>query len=227
MPVFDTASQHKILTWDKSLEKKIAIKLITTDHPENIQFTTIADQLQTHAPNLTITKEPEEKGLPGFVIAKNIRFHAFPLEKELHPFLGALSLLDNQNKNLSDQLLTELKKINIPVRLRLYIALQCPHCPGMVNTLIPLALENPNIILKIIDGSLFVDMAQKDNVMAAPCLILDDDFRWTGSVTPEEIIKLCKNRDPSQLSAATLQTILEQGDASWITQQMIQKGFLE
>ncbi len=227
MPVFDTASQHRIETWNQILKEKISIKLVTTNHPEDIQFATIADQLTSHAPNLTITSEQREKGLPGFVIAENIFFNAFPLEKELPAFLSTLSLLAHKYINLpgqlpTDQLLIDLGKINIPVRLKLYIALQCPHCPGMVNTLVPLALENPNVILEIIDGSLFRDMAQKDNIMAAPCLILDDGFRWTGSVSAEEILKMCIHRDPSQLSAATLQTILEQGDASWITQQMIQ-----
>jgi len=56
-----------------------------------------------------------------------------------------------------------------------------------------------------------------------PCLILDDDFRWTGKVSAEEIVTMITSRDPSQLSARTLKTILEQGDAAWITRQMIKK----
>jgi len=223
MPVFDAESLYRIKTWNQTLEKKINIRLVSTNHPEAPRFETIADQLNTHAPNLTIATEKGEKGLPGFVITDSIFFHAFPLEKELDPFLSTLSLLAHKNEEPANPLRTDLKKITIPVRLKLYIALHCPHCPGMVNTLIPLALENPNIILEIIDGSLFVDTAQKDKVLSAPCLILDDGFRWTGSVAPEEIIKMCANRDPSQLSAATFQTILEQGDASWIAQEMIQK----
>ena len=59
--------------------------------------------------------------------------------------------------------------------------------------------------------------------MSAPCLILDDDFRWTGSVPAQEIVKMITSRDPSQLSAKTLKTILEQGDAAWIARQMVKK----
>ncbi len=92
----------------------------------------------------------------------------------------------------------------------------------------PLALYCKNISFHIIDGSLFPKTAQKDGVMSAPCLILDDDFRWTGSVQPQEIIKMITDRDPSQLSAGTLKTILEQGDAAWITQAMIKnKGIFD
>ncbi|RLB99077.1 MAG: hypothetical protein DRH90_21035 [Deltaproteobacteria bacterium] len=102
--------------------------------------------------------------------------------------------------------------------------MECPHCPNVVRTIIPMAMICENLHLQIIDGTLFPETAQKDGVMSAPCLILDDDFRWTGEVTAQEIIEIITNRDPSQLSAATLKNILEQGDASWIARQMMEKG---
>nr|NJM04111.1 hypothetical protein [Desulfobacula sp.] len=60
--------------------------------------------------------------------------------------------------------------------------------------------------------------------MSAPCLILDDGFRWTGAVTAHEILHMALHRDPAQLSAESLQTLLEQGDASWITRQLVEKN---
>jgi len=80
-----------------------------------------------------------------------------------------------------------------------------------------------NIHLQIIDGTLFPETAQKNGVMSAPCLILDDDFRWTGDVSAQEIIKMITERDASQLSTVTLKNILEEGYASWIAGQMMEK----
>jgi len=102
----------------------------------------------------------------------------------------------------------------------------------MVERLIPMAASCPHIRLHIIDGSLFPEAAIADQVMSAPSLILDKDFRWTGTVPEEEIISMIINRDPSRLSTSTLKNILEAGDADWITDQMIQansifKGFVE
>ena len=65
-------------------------------------------------------------------------------------------------------------------------------------------------------------MALKFKVMSAPSLILDDDFRWIGSVSGREIVAMIIDRDPSNLSANTLQTILDDGDASWIYKQMME-----
>jgi len=223
MPIFDPQTTLLIQNWDQTLKNQIKIKRMATDHAEENQFINFADQISGLSSRLVIETQKGEKDLPCFMLKENITYSALPLEKELKPFLEALSQISSKNLILSDQIRQDLDKIDIPVRLKLYIALQCPHCPDVVRTVMPLAFYCKNISLHIIDGSLFPETAQKDSVMSAPCLILDDDFRWTGSVAASEIIKMITDRDPSQLSAGTLKTILEQGDAAWITQAMIEK----
>lgn len=228
MFIFEQSSKTLIQEWDQTLSNPISIKLITTGHIEDNQFVNFTHAMAGLTSNLIIESEKREKGLPGFQIEENITYSALPLGKELAPFLEALSQKsckgpDLSRPALSDSICQTLDKIDIPVRLKLYVALQCPHCPNVVRTVIPLALNCKNIHLELIDGSLFAETAQKDKVMSAPCLILDDDFRWTGSVDGAEIIKMITSRDPSQLSVGTLKTILEQGDAAWIARQMIEK----
>ena len=224
MPIFNPRSTTLIQNWNQTIENQIKIKRLTTAHAEENQFINFADRLSGMASSLVIKAEKSEKNLPCFLLKENITYSALPLEKELEPFLEALSQINDNSPVLSEPIRQILDTIDIPVRLKLYIALQCPHCPNVVRTVMPLALYCKNIHLHIIDGSLFPETAQKDGVMSAPCLILDDDFRWTGSVSADEIVKMVTSRDPSQLSAGTLQTILEQGDASWIARQMIEKG---
>ena len=221
--IFDPQSQTLIRNWDQTIEQQIKIKLVTTDHAEDNQFVNFTDQLINNTSSLFIESIKGEKNLPGFLLKENITYSALPLGKELAPFLEALSQIDEKHPGLSKRRQQSLDKIDIPVQLKLYIALSCPHCPNVVRTVIPLAFHCSKINLHIIDGSLFPETAQKDTVMSAPCLILDDEFRWTGNVKAREIIKMITTRDPSQLSAQTLKTILENGDATWIAQQMVKK----
>ncbi|MCK5695525.1 MAG: thioredoxin family protein [Desulfobacula sp.] len=224
MPIFDPHSTALIQNWDQAMENQAKIKQLITDHAEENQFINFTAQVSSMTSKLIIESEKGEKKLPGFLLKENVLYSALPLDKELEPFLEALSQINDSQTMLSEPIRQALDAIDIPVQLILYIALQCPHCPDVVRTIIPLAFYCKNIHLHIIDGSLFSETAQKDKVMSAPCLILDDDFRWTGSVMAEEIIKIITSRDPSQLSARTLKTILEGGDASWIAQAMIEKG---
>ncbi len=218
----DPLSQSLIQNWDQTIEKQVNIKLVHADHTEDNSFLNFTKQILEITSNLGIESLKEENALPGFLLKENITYSALPLGQELAPFLETLSQINGTEKMLSVSLLQTLKTINIPVKLKLFIALSCPHCPHVVRSVMPLALHCNNIYLHIIDGSLFPKVAQKDVVQSAPCLILDD-FRWTGSVNPEEIVKMIVDRDPSQLSTETLKTILEQGDAGWIARQMIQK----
>ena len=222
MTDINSTAENQIKDWNQTIVEKVAIRLDVTGHKEDDSFKNVAGQLTRYASNLEINVEESENDLPGFILSENISFHAFPAEKELEPFLNTLSRLNTHSGEPNHG--HDFEKIDIPVELNLYIALMCPHCPQMVNTLVPLAIGDPNIHLNIIDGSLFPELAQKNRVMAAPCLILDNDFRWTGSVSAEEVHKMICDRDPATLSVESLKNILEQGDASWITHQMIETG---
>ncbi|MCM2284311.1 MAG: thioredoxin family protein [Desulfobacula sp.] len=224
MTLFDPESQAKIKTFTQTRPIKTRIQRLSTGHAEDPPFALMAGALSTLIPDLVIEEEKTDTGLPGFRLKDNITYSALPLDKELGPFLEALAGLSGQGSPLSGEIVKTLDGIDIPVRLTLYIALQCPFCPTVVRTVSALALYCPRIRLHIIDGSLFPETAAKDGVMSAPCLILDDGFRWTGQVTAHEILNMALHRDPAQLSAKSLQTILEQGDASWITRQMVEKN---
>ena len=200
-------------------KQPLAVKIRKTGHPEQEQFTAFAQKFSQWSDKVDWQFGGDGADLPGFALAENILYSALPLERELSPFLKGLDNL--ASPALSPEVKAMLDRIETPCLLTLYIALQCPHCPGMVEALIPMAAYCPRIRLHIIDGSLFPSAAEKDRVMAAPCLILDGGFRWTGAVSAREIISMVLNRDPSALSTATLKNILEAGDADWITREMM------
>ncbi len=224
MQSFDEKTVSFIKQWDQTLKKQVEIRLITADHAEDTQFINFSEKLTHMVSGVVIETEKGEKDLPFFQLKRNISYSALPLAKELAPFCETLSqIADPDEIKLFSSTVKDLQQVDIPVNLKLYIALECPHCPDAVRSVMSLAMMCENIHLHIIDGTLFPESAQGDEVMSAPCLLLDDDFRWTGSVSVREIIKMIIDRDPSQLSPATLKNIIEQGDASWIAGQMLEK----
>ncbi|MDD9301591.1 MAG: hypothetical protein HUK40_04290 [Desulfobacter sp.] len=216
----DKADKKTIQNWTPPGNFNISI--LTADHPEQERFTRFAKAWTNLNSNITWIPNKRESDLPGFALKENITYSALPLERELAPFLSSLESLGANV--LSQEIRQMLDRIELPCELTLYIALQCPHCPAMVKTLIPMAAYCEKIGLHIIDGSLFRQKAETDKVMAAPCLILDKDFRWTEAVPETELISMILNRDPSRLGTSTLKNIIEAGDAEWITKEMIKTG---
>jgi thiol-disulfide isomerase/thioredoxin len=221
-----TEDKEKICAWAQKQTHTQKIFLSRTGHPEQAGFDAFTRELARLAPCLKIQPSEQKTHLPAICIADNIHFSALPLEKELAPFLEALTCLAGPLPPLADHIQGKLHLLDHPCRLMLFIALQCPHCPDMVRTLIPLAAHAKKVFLHIIDGSLFPEEARKYEVLSAPCLILNQDFRWTGQTSLKEILDMAIRPDPSQLGPDTLKNILEQGDASWISQQMIQTGHI-
>ncbi len=219
-----STDKEKICAWAEKQTHTQKLFLSRTSHPEQADFDAFARELVRLAPCLKIQSSAQKTALPAIFIADNILLSALPLEKELAPFLEALTYLAGPLPPLADHIQDKLNLLDHPCRLMLFIALQCPHCPDMVRTLIPLAAHAKKNFLHIIDGSLFPEAARKHKVLSAPCLILNQDFRWTGQTSQKEILDMMIQPDPSQLGPDTLKNILEQGDARWICQQMIQAG---
>jgi hypothetical protein len=218
--------RETIRAWAEKQSHVHTLFLSDTRHPEQPVFHAFASDLSRAAPCIRIQSADRETPLPTIFVADNIGFSALPMGKELAPFLEALSCLASSLPPLAENLERLVEQIPKPCRLTLFIALQCPHCPDMVRTLIPLAARSKKIFLEIIDGSLFPEIAREHHVMSAPCLILDQDFRWTGHADPEEILAMVHRPDPTQIGSKTMKHILEQGDAQWISRQMIQAGEL-
>ena len=220
----EPADAEAIKSWAKANPDPMTLVLSQTDHAEQKTFDAFALALAGLAPQITM-EQGENAPLPGFKISPTLDYCALPLGRELAPFLKTLELRHTQGtQKASTEIPPELDQLDRPCRLDLYIALQCPHCPAMVTAMAPLALASDNLFLTIIDGTLFPERAGRDKVMAAPCLILDQGFRWTGAVSPREVVAMALNRDPAALGADTLKTILERGDAQWIQEEMLRAG---
>lgn len=236
--MIDNADKKIIQDW--AGPENMTIPILGTDHPALKNFTNFAREWTKISSTIQWKPGKEDSGLPaglpasfpaglpaglpGFQLRENITYSALPLAKELAPFLKGLSLLGNPAPDLPENIAALVAQMDMPCEMTLYIALQCPHCPGMVDTLFPLAASSDKINLHIIDGSLFPEKAAQDKVMSAPCLILDQDFIWTGAVNQTEILSMILDRDPARLSPSTLKNILEQGDADWIANEMIKAG---
>jgi len=176
-----------------------------------------------HLPRLHPLLKSEKKDTadpPSFRIGSNIFYHALPQEKELDPFLEILSQIADQGI-IETYDTGDAEKIGIPAELYLFVALQCGFCPTAVRNLSRLALRNGLIRLSIIDAALFPEMAGENDVRSVPTVLLDKQFRWSGSFLMEDIIRMMVQRSPEHLSAGSIQNMLEDGAAGKVAEMMV------
>jgi len=191
----------------------------TTDESESIPAIRIVGS--------SLRLEPTKRLEPTSFGKETLHFmsyQAIPLGTELSPFLEALTLFNHKSPEIPDYIRQYLDKIRMPVELTLYVSQHCPFCPATVRQLLPLAAANEFIHLTVRDGFLFPEMAKSDNIQSAPTLLLDKNFRWTGSINLKELLEVIVNRDPAQLGASSLEAMLKEGNASQVAKMMTDSG---
>lgn len=233
MPVVNDADSERIVEWGRTQTTDSRVTLVLTGHEKDPGMEAFCRALAEAVPRVTVkTDRKGEQGIPVIRLSPSLEFSVIPSGRELPPFLEAMVVAAGAPLSVPDSVRDGIASMEIPVDLTLYIAIACPHCPGMLQSLLPLAALGDRIRLHVIDGTLFPDEARKAGILSVPTLVLDNGARWTGAVSLEELTDAMVGRDPSALSPASFKRILEEGRASWIARQMQEKqmvfhGFMD
>jgi len=215
--------KKQVAELNDKLMQSLEIRLLMNGDARSQILKTFSRELIENAPKIRMIIETDDgvDTMPGIYAASSIVYHAAPHGMELPPFLDMLADVSEQNKTGAQ--VEPVKDLEIPAILKLYVSNVCTFCPAVVRKLVPLVLKNTNIQLKIIDGLLFSEMADTDHIRSVPTLILDDQFRWTGTVDHGELLNTIQNRDPGQLSAETLASMISDGDAYGLAEMMLKE----
>ncbi len=220
-----TPEEEKIIEqWGRKLNDEIRLDLVLTQNKQSEMFRNFCDRLARIVPKIRVKIEHEEDLTPPVIRINNVRYQAIPVGEELEPFLAVLDEGCDYADQLPHSIRDQLEELKIHALLKIYITPQCPFCPATVKQLLSLAAANEYVKITIIDGTLFSEMAESDHIHSAPTVLLEDQFRWSGSVKVQELVGIMLNRDPSQISTASLKSMFEAGDALKVAEMMLDNG---
>ena len=220
--MFSDLEKKQLLKLNDALSQEITIGLVESGHVHSQVFHEFCDGLTQLAPKIRISQEDgSSQQLPQILIGSSLKYQALPTGLEMQPFIEALAALDSGPLQPTESIISRLKKNNLPATLTAFIAPQCTFCPQVISQLIPLAMVESGVQLIVIDGTLFPEAAQTHKIQSVPTILLDDQFRWTGSVPLDELIDAVSSRDPALLGASSLESILQDGQAGHLTAMML------
>jgi thiol-disulfide isomerase/thioredoxin len=204
--------------------REARITFMKNDDLRSFDFEAFLADLVRAAPHISLETEivdPVER--PGMMLVENVIYHAIPAGMELAPFLDALSMAGGKALAFDDAIRRQVEAVTLPADLRVFMGLQCPHCPAVIARLTPVAISNRNVRVSVIDCALFPEAAEGEKVQAVPTVVLDDGFRWTGPVRIEEVLDVLIHRDPAALAPSSLERMLKEGGASRLASMMLER----
>ena len=206
---------------NQHINAPLDIRLYISKDPRSQALVTFCQELSQQIPKIQVMqqKADEADAKPELQLGKSIVYRGVPQGNELGAFLDILLKLSKQDHSQAHP--EKEADLEIPARLKLYVSGMCTFCPLEVKKAASLALQPSGIHLTIIDAMQFSELAQADTIRSVPTLILDDQFRWTGSVDRQELVNAIQSRDPTQLSRATLEAMIADGNAYRLSDMML------
>ena len=153
------ARSEDIRAWDESLPRHVELKLIKTKDERTLLFTAFLDEFSVLAPSIRVTEENgEQDGIPAIQIEDSWTLHLVPEGTELDPFLKLLKNTALGDVKIPYRLTEQLKPIEIPTLVDIYISTQCPNCPAVLARMCLFPFANKLIQVRAFDGMLFTGM---------------------------------------------------------------------
>jgi glutaredoxin-like protein len=118
-----------------------------------------------------------------------IKFNGIPAGHEINSFITAILEMGGLGEELPVEILEEIKAIDKPVDIKVFVTLSCPHCSGAVAKAHKLALLNDNIRAEMIEANTFGELSQKFNVSGVPKIVFNDGPDLLGNQPIEEFLK--------------------------------------
>lgn len=184
------------------LEGDVLIKVSAGGDSVSSDMIALVDEIASMSPLITVEKT-ELPRTPSFSIhhaGKNIgiAFAGIPLGHEFNSLVLALLQVSGRAPKVEQKIIDQVKAIKGKHQFESYISLSCHICPEVVQALNLMSVLNPNITHTMVDGAIFQEEVQAENIMAVPAVYLNGEFFGSGLMGVEEI--LAKLSDSSDMS---------------------------
>ena len=130
---------------------------------------------------------------PSFGVAKageqpRVFFAGLPMGHEFTSLILALLQVSGYAPKVSDELLAQIKGLNLQANFDVFVSLSCHNCPDVVQALNLIAIYNPNTTTTMIDGAFFQEEVEERKIMAVPMVFQDQQHIGQGRMTLEELL---------------------------------------
>lgn len=121
-----------------------------------------------------------------------MNFYGIPAGYEFTSFIEAINDMGGDNLSLSEDLIEDLKKIDQPVDIKVFITHGCPYCPGAVRNAHTFSLVNDKIKSSMVDANYFDEISRKNQVSSVPHIVINDKVSFTGNMPPRKFLEKIK-----------------------------------
>ncbi len=114
-----------------------------------------------------------------------IRYIGLPAGLEFSTLVQGILQVSKREPKLAPQTLEQLRNIDIPIELMVFVTTSCGYCPSAAITAYNFALASDYITAKVIDASENPDLAERFQVVGVPKIVINEGAAEFVGAQPE------------------------------------------
>lgn len=202
----DDATRAQVTEMFEMLPNEVTIHLFTENHDclycndtrdmaEMVAEVSDKVTVVEHQGSLTsgVAKELGVEHTPAMVLhgkePYNVKFYGIPAGHEFAALIGGIVDVSAGVAPLPPDVIEDIKSIDKPIRIRVFVTPQCPYCPGMTRLAHQSAIINPLITAEMFESLEFQEQATKFEVFGVPKTIFNETVSVDGLTPPEMFVE--------------------------------------
>ncbi|MFH1808388.1 MAG: thioredoxin family protein [Pseudomonadota bacterium] len=96
-------------------------------------------------------------------------------------------------------------------QLIVFVAAACHHCPRAVRAALAVALDDPRVVVSVVDSQLFPELARRYGVRSVPSTVVDGGLVLIGELDAADLHRVLSGRGTPGHRTALLRSLAESG----------------
>ena len=218
-----------IKSYSENMTRPITFVLGSGEHEKRSELIDFLSKIAGTTDKINFDAQATDNSLPSaisFAIYSHINgalsdtgivFSGIPGGHEFTSLVLAILQAGGHTLKLDEGIQKLIKRFNKPLQFQTYVSLSCHNCPEVVQALNQFAILNDNISNEMIDGALFQEQVEANNIQGVPAVFLNGKPFANGLIDTAKLIGKLQEQFPDLLAEAGAdEDQLEQQDVTII-----------
>ncbi|WP_338412282.1 alkyl hydroperoxide reductase subunit F [Psychrobacter raelei] len=213
--MLDQSLLDAVKSYSENMTRPIHFVIGTGEHDKKAELVDFLSKIAGTTDKINFDENNTDDSLPSPISFKittegddvssetGIVFSGIPGGHEFTSLILAILQAGGHTLKLDESIQKMVKRIGHPLQFQTYVSLSCHNCPEVVQALNQFALLNDGISNEMIDGGLFQEQVEANNIQGVPAVFLNGKPFLNGKVDTARIIDKLQEQYPDLLSAAS------------------------
>ena len=201
--------KESLMGYTANMTNKVTFVVQTGEHKKRSELMTFLSDFAGVSDNINVEQRDiadQLRSPVSFLLevdgkTNGIQFSGIPSGHEFNSLVLAVLHSSGTALKLDDSLKDIIANVREELNFEVYVSLSCHSCPDVVQALNQFATINPNITTETIDGGVYPDLIEKNNIQGVPTVYLNGEVFANGAVDTAQLLDKLINKYPNITAA--------------------------